>query len=146
MDICTSDSEPTRAEIKRLHYLDAVLKEGKPTRSNPAYPTDSHLAVLRLYPSVPINSRLAVRTTTLPTGGGPDGKSPVLVRKGEAVGYCPYAMHRRQDVFGADAATFRPERWLEQDGRLTTTAGFGYLPFNAGPRLCLGRKWFTDGA
>lgn len=110
--------------------------------SKSQYSTDSNRTVLRLYPSVPINSRLAVRTTTLPTGGGPDGDAPVLVSKGEAVGYCPYAMHRREDVFGADAATFRPERWLERDGRLAIDAGFAYLPFNAGPRLCLGREFF----
>jgi hypothetical protein len=35
--------------------------------------TDSNCTVLRLYPSVPVNSRSAVRTTTLPVGGGPDG-------------------------------------------------------------------------
>lgn len=98
------------------------------------------IAVLRLYPSVPINSRTANRTTTLPVGGGPDGKSPILIRKGEAVGYCPYVMHRRKDIFGPDANQFRPERWLDDGGRLFATVGFGYLPFNAGPRICLGRK------
>jgi cytochrome P450 len=105
--------------------------------------TDSKCTVLRLYPSVPVNSRLAVRTTTLPAGGGPDGKMPVLVRKGEAVGFCSYAMHRREDIFGPDAAVFRPERWLERDGELAISAGFGYLPFNAGPRLCLGREYLS---
>ena len=102
--------------------------------------TDPTIKVLRLYPSVPINMRTANRTTTLPTGGGPDGSAPVLIHKGEAVGYCPYIMHRRTDIFGADAQSFRPERWLENDGKLATTVGYGYLPFNAGPRLCLGRK------
>ena len=93
--------------------------------------------VLRLYPSVPVNSREATRLTTLPTGGGPDGKSPILVRPGEGVGYCVYVMHRRQDIYGADADEFRPERW-ENDA--LKDIGYAYLPFNAGPRLCLGRK------
>jgi cytochrome P450 len=101
---------------------------------------DVALEVLRLYPSVPINSRTANRTTTLPTGGGSDGTTPVLVRKGEAVGYCPYIMHRRQEIFGPDAEAFRPDRWLEEGGRLFSTVGFGYLPFNGGPRVCLGRE------
>ena len=43
-------------------------------------------------------------------------------------------MHRRQDVYGQDAAEFRPERWE------TLQAGWGYLPFSGGPRICLGRK------
>jgi len=93
--------------------------------------------VLRLYPSVPVNSREAARLTAIPVGGGPDGESPVLVRPGEAVGYCVYAMHRRRDIYGDDAECFRPERW---EGDALKDVGWAYLPFNGGPRLCLGRK------
>lgn len=120
-DVCGA-AMPTRADMKRMRYFDSMLKE-----------------VLRLYPSVPINSCTAVCRTTLPLGGGPDGKDPILVREDEPVGYCPYAMHRRKDIFGEDASAFRPERWLENGGQLAVTAGDGYLPFNAGPRVCLGQ-------
>lgn len=113
---------PTREDLKKMRYLDLVLKE-----------------VLRLYPSVPINSRMALKTTTLPIGGGPDGQSPILVRQGEAVGYCVYAMHRRKDIYGNDACEFRPERW--EDGKLLRDVGYGYLPFNGGPRVCLGQEF-----
>ena len=89
---------------------------------------------------MPINSRTALVTTTLPTGGGPNGVFPILIRKGEAVGYAPYVMHRRQEIFGPDAEAFRPERWLENGGRLFSKVGFGYVPFNGGPRMCLGRE------
>ena len=97
---------------------------------------------LRLYPSVPVNSRTATRTTTLPVGGGTDLKSPILVAKGEGVAYSVYAMHRRPDLYGMDAELFRPERWQEdlpKDGD-TINAKWGYLPFNGGPRICLGSK------
>lgn len=77
--------------------------------------------------------------TTLPTGGGPDGKAPILVQPGEAVGYCVYVMHRRKDLYGEDADEFRPERW---EGDALKDIGWGYLPFNGGPRLCLGRKYY----
>jgi cytochrome P450 len=94
--------------------------------------------MLRLYPSVSINSRTALKTTVLPVGGGDDGKSPILVRRGEAVGYCVYAMHRRKDIYGEDAEEFRPERmgkgWFEG-------VGYGYLPFNGAPRVCLGQDF-----
>lgn len=43
------------------------------------------LETLRLFPAGPINVREAVRDTVLPVGGGPDGKSPVAVRKGARV-------------------------------------------------------------
>ncbi|KAL1626012.1 hypothetical protein SLS56_007070 [Neofusicoccum ribis] len=111
---------PSHQDLKKMTYLSWVLKE-----------------VLRLYPSVPINSRTALRTTTLPMGGGPDGRSPILIGKGMAVGYCTYLMHRRQDLYGPDACEFRPERW---DGDLERKVGWGYLPFNGGPRVCLGRE------
>ncbi|KAH7357887.1 cytochrome P450 [Plectosphaerella cucumerina] len=76
--------------------------------------------------------------TTLPTGGGPDGKAPVLVRPGAPVGYCVYVMHRRKDLYGEDAGEFRPERW---EGDALKNIGWGYLPFNNGPRVCLGQEF-----
>jgi cytochrome P450 len=114
--------QPTRDDLKKMRYLDLILKE-----------------VLRLYPSVPVNSRAALKTTTLPVGGGADGQSPILVKKGEAVGYCVYAMHRRKDLYGEDAMQFIPERW--EDGKLSSRIGYGYLPFNGGPRVCLGQEF-----
>ncbi len=42
---------------------------------------------LRLYPIVPFNARTAVVDTSLPTGGGKDGRSPLYVKKGEDVLY-----------------------------------------------------------
>ncbi|KAL9109660.1 MAG: hypothetical protein Q9227_005698 [Pyrenula ochraceoflavens] len=120
----SGSSQPTRNDLKQMSYLSMVIKE-----------------VLRLYPSVPVNSRAAIKMTTLPTGGGREGTAPILVRKGEAVGYCVYAMHRRKDLYGEDADRFRPERWEENDGRLVREIGWGYLPFNGGPRICLGQEF-----
>lgn len=90
---------------------------------------------LRLHPSVPGNSRRAVVNTTIPRGGGPDGKSPLYVRAGEEVMYTTNIMHRRKDLWGEDAQEFRPERW---EG---LKAGWEYLPFNGGPRICLGQQF-----
>jgi cytochrome P450 len=103
------------------------------------------LLALRLYPSVPVNQRTAVKTTILPTGGGADQKSPVLVRKGESLAYSVYSLHRRADFYGDDAEEFRPERWDEDIGlyRDETTKKYGYLPFNGGPRICLGSRYFS---
>lgn len=43
--------------------------------------------ILRLYPVVSVNVRTAQVDTTLPVGGGPDGRAPVYVRKGQDVAY-----------------------------------------------------------
>jgi len=120
VDLGANAPQPGRDDLKRMVYMNLVINE-----------------VLRLYPSVPVNTREATRLTTLPVGGGPDGTSPIVVRLGEGVGYCVYAMHRRKDIYDEDADDFRLERW---EGDALKDVGWGYLPFNAGPRLCLGRK------
>lgn len=44
-------------------------------------------------------------------------------------------MHRRKDFYGEDADEYKPERW--EDLRV----GWGYLPFNGGPRICVGQQF-----
>ena len=110
----------TRAHVSRMTYLRYVLKE-----------------TLRLYPQLPINARSTNKTTLLPSGGGPDGRSPVLLPKGTGVGYSLYHMHRQKSLYGEDAEEFRPERW---EGPELDNIGFGYLDFHGRPRTCLGSK------
>ncbi|KAI1419969.1 cytochrome P450 alkane hydroxylase [Xylaria sp. FL1777] len=117
------EGELRRADLRNLHYLQNILKE-----------------TLRLYPSLPVNTRTSTKTTILPTGGGPDRKSPVLIPKGTAVAYSVYTLHRRLDIYGMDAECFRSERWDEDLPlfRDRTTQNYGYLPFHCGPRICFG--------
>jgi cytochrome P450 len=53
-------------------------------------------------------------------------------------------MHRRADLYGMDAEIFRPERW-DEDMPIKNdpvSMKWGYLPFNGGPRVCLGSKLY----
>ena len=53
-------------------------------------------------------------------------------------------MHRRKDLYGDDAEDFRPERWDSDDLPLKNhgiNTAWGYLPFNGGPRVCLGQDF-----
>jgi len=84
---------------------------------------------------VPGNSRVALTDSVLPLGGGADGKSPIFVAKGTIVIYSPYSMHRRPDFYGTDSEEYRPDRWE------TLRPGWEYLPFNGGPRICLGQQY-----
>lgn len=90
---------------------------------------------LRLYPPVSLNSRRALKNTTVPTGGGPDGKQPIAIMKGEQVAWSPYVLHRRHDIWGEDADEFRPDRWI---GR---KLGWEMNAFGGGPRVCLGQQF-----
>ena len=42
---------------------------------------------------------------------------------------------------GPDAAEFRPERWLEEDGPAARAHPFAYQPFSKGPRDCIGQQF-----
>ncbi|WEW59052.1 hypothetical protein PRK78_004520 [Emydomyces testavorans] len=109
--------KPSFEELKDMKYLRYCVNE-----------------TLRLYPVVAVNNRIAVRDTFIPVGGGPDGKSPVFMSKGTFLSYSVYSMHRREDIYGPDAAEFKPERWEN------LRPGWEYLPFNGGPRICLGQQ------
>ncbi|KAE8449932.1 hypothetical protein EG329_007071 [Mollisiaceae sp. DMI_Dod_QoI] len=90
---------------------------------------------LRLYPVVPVNSRFANKDTTLPRGGGHDGQSKIFVPAGTAVDYSVHVLHHRKDIWGQDAEDFRPERWEKRK------VGWEFVPFNGGPRICIGQQF-----
>ena len=86
---------------------------------------------------------MALRTTTPPTSGGPNRDAPVLVRRGDAIAYSVYSLHRQAHLYRQDTEEFRPERWDDNDlplKRNKIDEQWGYLPFSGGPAVCLGRK------
>jgi cytochrome P450 len=94
---------------------------------------------LRLYPPVPFNVRLALNDTTLPTGGGPSCEESVGILKDTAIAYSVLTLQRRQDLWpleGPSLDVFCPERWENFQPQ-----PWGYLPFNSGPRHCMGEDF-----
>lgn len=118
-DFGPDSSTITFESLKRCKYLNNVLNE-----------------VLRLHPVVAFNFRQALRDTVLPRGGGPKGDQPIFVPANTVLAYSPYAMQRSSDYWGPDADEFRPDRWDTPRGH-----GWEYLPFNGGPRICLGQQF-----
>ncbi|MQL91830.1 hypothetical protein Taro_024443 [Colocasia esculenta] len=102
--------------LKQLHYLHAAVTEA-----------------MRLYPPVPINSRVAAGKDVLPDG--------TRVAAGWFADYSAYAMGRSERVWGKGCGEYRPERWLNGEGEFAGEAEAARFPvFHAGPRMCLGRE------
>jgi cytochrome P450 len=101
---------PSFEQIKEMKYLQYCMNEGQCHPIHNLTQADIILA-LRLHPIVPGNTREAVVDTVLPLGGGPDGKSPIFIKKGTSVNYQVWIMQRRKDLYGEDADEFIPERW-----------------------------------
>lgn len=118
-----SRGRPTYADIKEMRYLRAVINE-----------------TMRLYPVVPFNIRLSINESTLPNPD-PNGK-PFYVPPKTMVTYTVFGMHRRKEYWGPDADEFDPDRFLdERVAKYLTKNPFIFLPFNAGPRICLGQQF-----
>lgn len=102
-------------DLKNLHYLHAALSES-----------------MRLFPPVPINSRLTVDDDKLPDG--------TYVGKGWFADYSAYAMGRMERIWGSDCREFKPERWLDVNGVYQPSDQFKYPVFHGGFRMCLGKE------
>jgi cytochrome P450 len=98
--------------LRELTYIQAIYTEG-----------------LRLYPPAWVVSRKAMDSDEIAGRHVPAG-SPVIIS--------PYAMHHNPRYwFGAER--FTPERWLPEWGRKRHK--WQYIPFGAGPRLCIGSRF-----
>ena len=86
---------------------------------------------LRLYPPAPRMERQAA---------GDDQIGPLKIRKGDLVAVWPWIVHRHQ-LLWTDADAFDPERF-SPEGRAAQHR-FQYIPFGAGPRICIGAQFAT---
>ncbi|KAI8443754.1 cytochrome P450 [Phakopsora pachyrhizi] len=87
---------------------------------------------LRLHPSVPKNVKFALKKDVIP--GGP------VIEAGDAVRWSDWQMGRDPRIWGPDCGEFRPDRWINSQGKLNQFGQFKFHAFNGGPRICLGMK------
>nr|BED42920.1 cytochrome P450 monooxygenase [Trametes versicolor] len=123
LDVVGPTRRPSYDDVRNMKFLRAVINE-----------------TLRLYPPVPVNVRCAIKDTVL-TSKTP-GETPLFVPAGMRCIYSVFVMHRRKDLWGPDALKFDPDRFLdERVQKYLTPNPFIFLPFNAGPRICLGQQF-----
>ncbi|HEX2674086.1 MAG TPA: cytochrome P450 [Polyangiaceae bacterium] len=84
---------------------------------------------LRLFPPAPLNHRITARDSTL---------GEYRIPAGTEVLSSIYHTHRMAELY-PDPLRFRPDRWQSLD-----PGPYGYNPFGAGPRMCIGATfaWF----
>ncbi|KAM0428145.1 hypothetical protein ACHAPT_007045 [Fusarium lateritium] len=106
---------PTFKESQQMPYLQAVIKEA-----------------LRMHPATGLPLERVV----------PEGGATISGRffpEGTTVGINTWVAHRDHRVFGDDAETFNPDRWLIDDSAKLSMMNRYYMPFGLGSRTCIGR-------
>lgn len=92
------------------------------------------LETLRVSSST-ISSRAVLSDTNLPTGH--------LLKKGAHIIISAGAIHRSPSVWGPDAGSFNPQRFLDA-GALSGARKTALLPFGGGTAYCPGRHFVRD--
>ena len=103
--------------VKRLTYARNVFKEA-----------------LRLYPPITFIPRVAARATTI---------GSKHIKRGTMVMIAPWAVHRHQALW-PNPDVFDPDRFLPE--REHEIVSGSYIPFGAGPRVCVGAAFATTEA
>lgn len=125
VDTVGLERTPTYEDLKNMKYLQHILNE-----------------TLRLYPVVPYNVRISLKDTTLPTGGGKDGRQPIGILKGTPIGYSTLVMQRRVDLYPPLESGFPPvDKFVPERWNGWTPRSWVYVPFNGGPRICIGQQF-----
>ncbi|CCM04675.1 uncharacterized protein FIBRA_06861 [Fibroporia radiculosa] len=125
------DAQITVSDLEAMPLLQAFLRE-----------------VLRFHPVIPHNYRQTGRDDVIPLA------KPITTSKGEVIEEVPVpkgmrlvlsvaAYNRNEDVWGADAHTFNPDRHFNFSGKRGPNVGvFGnVLTFSGGVRACIGWRF-----
>ncbi|KIM24606.1 hypothetical protein M408DRAFT_231551 [Serendipita vermifera MAFF 305830] len=118
-----NNEEPDLDTLRQMPYLRAIINE-----------------TLRLFPSVPMNVRDSVAERVITSSDGTRYYLPA----GTGITYSQLHIHRSAKYWGPTASEFSPERFIAGgDGRYEAyyaRTPFVFMPFNAGPRSCLGQQ------
>lgn len=103
-------------EARDLPYLNAVINEA-----------------LRCHPAVGLTMERIVPGAGVTLAGH-------FLPRGTIVGCSAWVIHQDTQVFGSDAAEFRPERWIEATPEQRKKMNSCLFSFGAGARTCIGKN------
>nr|AEK25132.1 cytochrome p450 family 4 subfamily G [Chironomus riparius] len=109
-----SDRDCTFADTLEMKYLERVIFE-----------------TLRMYPPVPIIARKINKDIRL-------ASCDQIVPAGSTMIIATVKIHRRPDIY-PNPDKFDPDNFLPE--RTSNRHYYGFIPFSAGPRSCVGRKY-----
>ncbi|KAJ6577019.1 cytochrome P450 [Mycena vulgaris] len=125
------DDNPTMDTLNSLPYLEKVVRE-----------------TMRVYSPVGFTIRVAMDDDVLPLSKkyvDRTGKvyDTIAVRRGTVIRIPIAEVHRDKEIWGDDAAEFRPERWENIPEAANSIPGVwgNLLTFLAGPRNCIGFRF-----
>ncbi|KAK7045350.1 hypothetical protein VNI00_007599 [Paramarasmius palmivorus] len=134
VDEAFQDGDASYERLVSLPLLDAICRE-----------------TLRLYPPISKLVRIAKHDVVLPLSTpvvGIDGSAvtEILVPKNTEIHCSIINEHRNPDIWGPDAAEWKPERWMKPLSRTVTDASMpgvysNLMTFSAGQRSCIGFKF-----
>lgn len=104
----------TFADTLQMNYLERVIFE-----------------TLRMYPPVPVIAREVHENVKL-------ASKPYTIPAGSTVVIGTLKIHRRKDIY-ENPDQFNPDNFLPE--RTQHRNYYGFIPFSAGPRSCVGRKY-----
>ena len=112
----SKDKPITWAESQRMSYFQTCLKEA--LRYNPA--------ACQILPRIVPDGGVELCGKHLPSG--------------TVVGCNAWTVHRNMELYGSDADTFRPERWLDSTPEQVRKMDSLLFTFGAGSRSCVGKN------
>jgi len=122
---------PTYQQLDALPYLDAVVRE-----------------TLRVFPVVTGTAREATKDDLIPlskpiTDQFGNILNHVKIQKGDSIFIPIKEVNLSKDIWGEDAAEFKPERWSSLPDSVKDIPGVwgNLMSFIGGPRSCIGYKF-----
>ena len=125
---CLSQDEASRARLE--NEADAAIRpDGSFALDDLPFAKAVMEETMRLFPPVPFLSRQALRDDRL---------GRIKIPRGSTVLVAPWVLHRHRTLWD-DPDAFIPERFTPENRE--TIERYAYLPFGAGPRVCIGQSF-----